>query len=195
MKLYPALKAAMGDWNYYIVRMKMREVAKEISFAGDVYEDRTLSDAIQRVLDESRAKQSIVRFLAKRDDRFFSSLVVAAVGGEPSWYAATMDPTVVPEMFTKSKQLQNSFGILTFDEDPRYYALDGQHRLKAIQLLVDGDADLPTPSGFADEQVSVLVVLKREETQTEDEWLRRYRRLFSSLNRYAKPTNKDTNII
>ena len=43
--------------------------------------------------------------------------------------------------------------------------------------------------------LSVIVVLREEHDVPEGEWMRRYRRLFSSLNRYAKPTDRDTNII
>ena len=45
MNLYPALQADMGSWKYYIVKMRMREVASEVLFATEVYEDRTLDDA------------------------------------------------------------------------------------------------------------------------------------------------------
>ena len=41
----------------------------------------------------------------------------------------------------------------------------------------------------------MIVVAREEQHRNEDIWLQRYRRLFSSLNRYAKPTDKDTNII
>ena len=52
----------MGDWDYYIVRVTMREVAREVQLASALWEDKTLSDAIQRVLDEPRVKQQIVNF-------------------------------------------------------------------------------------------------------------------------------------
>ena len=180
MQVYPAIKSRMGDWDYYIVRMTMREVAREVQLASDLWEDRTLSDAIQRVLDESRVKDQIVSFLARRDDRFFSSLVVAAIGGNPSF--ARID-----------SKFSNTFGELTFQVDPRYYALDGQHRLKAIQELIGNPR--AAPDGFGQEQLSVIVVVREEQDVDESLWLQRYRRLFSSLNRYAKPTDADTNII
>jgi len=180
MQLYPAIKAGMGDWDYYIVRMTMREVAREVQLASDLWEDKTLSDAIQRVLDESRVKQQIVNFLSRRDDRFFASLVVAAIGGNPTW-------TPIQSRFG------DSFGELSFESDPRYYALDGQHRLKAIQELLSDPAG--APPGFSDEQLSVIVVVREHQHVDDKLWLQRYRRLFSSLNRYAKPTDADTNII
>lgn len=180
MQLYPAIRARMGDWEYYVVRMTMREVAREVQLASDLWEDKTLSDAIQRVLDESRVKQQIVNFLSRRSDRFFASLVVAAIGGNPQWTAI-------------SSRFGETFGELSFEVDPRYYALDGQHRLKAIQELMADPAG--APPGFADEQLSVIVVVREHQSVDDGLWLQRYRRLFSSLNRYAKPTDADTNII
>lgn len=180
MQIYPAMKARMGDWDYYIVRMRMRDIAHEVQLASALWDDRTLSDAIQRVLDESRVKEGLVNFLARRDDRFFASLVVAAIGGSPSW-------TPIESRF------RDSFGELAFEEDPKYYALDGQHRLRAIQELMADQSG--APPGFGDEQMSVIVVVREHQGVDDDLWLQRYRRLFSSLNRYARPTGADTNII
>ncbi len=138
MRIYPAIRAQMGDWKYYIVRMKMREVAHEVKLAQDIYEDKTLSDAIQRILGQNLVKKEIVGYLARRPDRFFSSIVVAAMEGEPAWHPVEMDSSTVPTIFTSSSSLRESFGVLSFGDDPKYYALDGQHRVAAIKLLVDG---------------------------------------------------------
>ncbi len=54
---------------------------------------------------------------------------------------------------------------------------------------------MPAPQGFDNDLLAVIVVLREEHDVPEGEWMRRYRRLFSSLNRYAKPTDRDTNII
>lgn len=195
MRIYPAIRAQMGDWQYYIVRMKMREIAHEVQFAHDIYEDKTLSDAVQRVLLEKRVKTEIAQYLARRPDRFFSSIVVAAMEGEPVWSPVEMDENVVPKVLTTSSSLRDSFGVLSFGDEPKYYALDGQHRVAAIKLLIDRETDIQVPKGFDDDFLSVIVVLREEHDVPEGEWMRRYRRLFSSLNRYAKPTDKDTNII
>ncbi len=182
MQLYPAMRASMGDWTYYIVRMTMREVAHEVQLASELWTDATLSDAIQRTVDASRVKRELVKFLSRRDDRFFSSLVVAAIGGNPSWKPV-------------DSRFEEAFGELAFQVDPRYYALDGQHRLKAIKELMADPSG--APPRFASEQLSVIVVVREHQTADGDDrlWKQRYRRLFSSLNRYAKPTDGDTNII
>ena len=195
MRIYPAIRAQMGDWHYYIVRMKMREIAHDIKLAQDIYEDRTLSEAIQRELGERRVKKDLVGYLARRPDRFFSSIVVAALEGEPHWHPVEMDASVVPAIFSQSKSLNESFGVLSFGDEPKYYALDGQHRVAAIRLLVNDEADLAAPEDFDNDLLSVIVILREEQDMEDGEWMRRYRRLFSSLNRWTKKTDDDTNII
>lgn len=91
MIVFPAIKAKMGSWDYFMVKMSMRELSENVKFATDVYDDHTLSEAIQRVLNESRAKSSIASYLIKQRDRFFSSIVVAAIDGNPNWYPVTME--------------------------------------------------------------------------------------------------------
>lgn len=195
MRIYPAIRAQMGDWRYYIVRMKMREIAHEVQLAHDIYEDNTLSDAVQRSLGDRRVKKEIVGYLARRPDRFFSSIVVAAMDGNPIWHPVEMDESIVPNIFSQTASLSESFGVLCFGDEPKYYALDGQHRVAAIKLLANGQADFDPPEKFDEDLLSVIVVLREEHDVPKGEWLRRYRRLFSSLNRYAKPTDRDTNII
>lgn len=195
MQVYPAIKAHMGDWGYYIVKMRMREVANEVEFGSQVHNDFTLDQAIQRELNESRVKQDLVAYLTGRDDRFFASLVVAAIGGSPKFFPVSIADDPRFEMIAST--MEDSFGVLQFDGDQDYYALDGQHRLKAIKSLVHPDidsGDQNPPKNFANEEISVLMVVRPSESRDED-WLISYRRLFSSLNRYAKPTNSDTNII
>lgn len=197
MQLYPAIKAQMGDWNYYIVKMRMREVATEVKFGSEVHEDYTLDQAIQREIKESRVKKEIVSFLTHRSDRFFSSLVVAAIGGSPKFYPVSMSDDPQFEILADEPSLDQSFGVLRFSGNQNYYALDGQHRLKAIQTLLRPDDEserVDPPSGFENEEISVLMVIPPTEV-SDDDWLVSYRRLFSSLNRYAKPTDPDTNII
>ena len=91
--------------------------------------------------------------------------------------------------------MRDSFGVLSFGDEPKYYALDGQHRVAAIKLYWSADKlKSKLLQVFDDDLLSVIVVLREEHNVSEGEWMRRYRRLFSSLNRYVKPTGKDTNI-
>ena len=193
MQFYPALSAKMGSWDYFIVKMKMKDIVKEVHFASEIYENKTLDDAIQRTLKESRVKKEIVGYLGRRSDRFFSSIVVAALGGNPKF---TPVEIADDERFDLIRHgFDQAFGVLTFDGGQKYFALDGQHRLKSIKTLLEQqEDDLPeVPQGFPEEEISVIMLVRQEED--DDDFLRGYRRIFSSLNRYAKPTDPDTNII
>ena len=197
MRIYPAIKAKMGDWTYYIVKMRMREVAAEVKFGSEVHEDFTVDQAIQRSIAEGRVKKEIIAFLTSRSDRFFSSLIVAAVGGSPKFYPVSIADDPEFAVFADEESIEQSFGVLRFSGSQNYYALDGQHRLKAIKTLLqpeDESERVDPPRDFENEELSVLMVIRPADS-TEESWLASYRRLFSSLNRYTKPTDRDTNII
>ena len=192
---FPALKAHMGDWQYYNVKMSMQELAGSIELAQDVYDDHTLSDAMQRVLGESRAKGDIARYLISNDGRFFSAIVIAVKDGDPQFYPVTMDDDPRFALLKGDRRLAETFGVIQFNGEQTYYALDGQHRLAAIQAVLDPQGDLyaDRPNGFENEEVSVILVIATEDDQTE--WRVKHRRLFGNLNRHAKPTDHCTNII
>ena len=116
--------------------------------------------------------------------------------GNPNWYPVTMEDDPRFSLFAGDARLRESFGVLSFDGTQDYYALDGQHRLKAIKALLDPTSELAgrTPPEFKNEEVSVLVVVPRS-TENMNEFMVRYRRLFGNLNRYAKPMDNVTNII
>ena len=186
----------MGRWHYFIVKMTMRELAESVKFAAAVYDDRTLDDAIQRALNETRVKRDLITYLVGQPDRFFSSVVVAALEGNPQWYPVSIEDDERLAVFRGDARLNDSFGVLSFDGTQDYYAIDGQHRLAAVKALVDTNSDVSVdaPPGFKNEEISVIVVVP-EEAESHDEFMERYRRLFGNLNRYAKTTDDVTNII
>ena len=204
--MYPAIKATMGRWNYYIVKLKVSDLAKEVELSSEVHQDRTLDEAIQREIDSSRARQNLVVYLHDREDRFLNSIVVAALGGSPTFTPLHLAESPENNVF-RALQVDQSFGVLTFAGGQKYYALDGQHRLAAIKAILQ-------PTGkkddfareyvseafrqlFRDEEISVIMVVQDPGTDqsVRDEVLKDYRRLFSSLNRYARATEESTNII
>ena len=191
-QIYAALKMSMGLWEYYSVKMKMSEVASEIKFASEVNDDKTLDNAIQREIAKSRAGTQIVDYLVKNEERFFNSLVVAALDGNPEFMPVSLKDD--PRFELVKNKFQDTFGILSFDDTIKTYALDGQHRLYAIKNLIENRVDRNAPPGFTEETINVIFVVPKEDT-TRDDFLKSYRRLFSSLNRHAKSTAANTNII
>jgi DNA sulfur modification protein DndB len=197
MKIFPGVQAHMGRWTYYIVKMSMRDLASNVMFAQ---EGTSLEETLQRTLKESRAKTEIVAYLQKQPDRFFNSIVIAAEGGDPKWFPVSMANDPALALLQDAPLLKDSFGVLRFDGNERYYALDGQHRLKAIGELTKAESPsyVNRPVGFENEEISVVLVVPGMSPGFEEnpvEFRRRFRRLFGHLNRYAKPMDMATTII
>ena len=194
MKLYPALRWQMGSWNNYTVKMSARELSASMKYASEVYEDLTLDRAIQRIMNEGAVRREIAEYLKRQPDRFLSSIVVAAIEGNPSFYPLEIINDSQPAMFHEDACLNESLGVLKFDGTQKYYALDGQHRLSAIKALLDRTNPLSdgVPEDFENDELSVIVIVPSHE---DSDFMQKYRRLFSNLNRHAKPTDKVTNII
>src|ERR1700678_7768 len=87
----PALRAHVGDWEYYICTMKYAEVRKQVSFAYELSNNQDLNSIIQRGI--SQRTKDIVKYLRTNDHRFLGALIVACWGGNPQYVQLEMaDP-------------------------------------------------------------------------------------------------------
>lgn len=175
--LIPALKARVGDWNYYICVMKYAQIKKQIEFAHDLGGNVDLGKLIQRGISE-RTKD-ITEYLLKSEHRFLGAIIVAAWGGDPKYLSVEMD-----NANGVLDGLDNAFGVLTFDDSVRYFALDGQHRLKAIIDAVKIDPVL------GNEEICVILVSHYDT----DDGRKKTRRLFSNINKNARKTTAGEDI-
>jgi DNA sulfur modification protein DndB len=178
----PALKAQMGDWQYYVTVMKLGKIARECRLADEIHANKDLDDLIQRAIQD-RVQKEMVPYLLNESQRFYGALVVAVYGGDPEFSEVKVKDGhhLIDDNEDRSSY---GFGLLRFDGSQIYYALDGQHRLKSIQEAIAQNPDL------AKEEITVII-LKHENSK---DGLERTRRLFSTLNRRAKPTSSGMNI-
>lgn len=179
--LYPALRGRFGDWAYYSVLMTLEQVASRVSYARDIHESERYSDWIQRELDGERRLQ-IAGYLRDNPDRFFNSLVVAVYQGDPEWLPFENVRPAHGE-FNPAEMTDTaaySLGYLRLTGEERLFALDGQHRLAGIKEAVEVDTDL------GDDEISVIFVAHH----SSPEGLRRTRKLFTTLNKTARPVKK-----
>ncbi|HXB72718.1 MAG TPA: DNA sulfur modification protein DndB [Candidatus Acidoferrales bacterium] len=175
--LIPALSAKVGGCEYYICTMKYAEVARQVGFAHELGGNDDLSTMIQRTIS-ARTKE-ITDYLLASPHRFLGSLIVAARGGSPEYTHFAMDDP--DDLLTG---IDRGFGVLTFDGTQQYFALDGQHRLRAIKDAIKLDPEI------GKEDVCVLLV---SHFDTED-GRTKTRRLFTNINRNAKVTTSAENI-
>ena len=173
----PAFEADVGDWKYYICKMKYAEVDRSVRFAHELGGNRDLSTLIQRGLSDRT--RDIARYLLESEHRFLGSLIVAAWGGMPEY-----TPLQMEDANSLLMGLDQGFGVLTFDGTHSFFALDGQHRLRAIKDAVAADPELGS------EDICVLLVLHHD-TEAGRE---RTQRLFTNINRNAKATTSAENI-
>jgi len=182
----PALRGIMGDWVYYSCLLSLRELSSRVDYAKEIHTNKNLSDMIQRQL-EKRRSVLISEYLRTQPERFFNSLVVATYGGQPNWHALSdvRNKANNEEIKDLSEMTIASVGFLTLSGDEKLFALDGQHRLAGIKKAVTNSLN----HDF-DDEVSVLLVEHKDTRKG----LERTRRLFTTLNKNAKPVSKSDTI-
>lgn len=186
--VFPALRGVMGDWVYYTCLIDLPTFAERVDYADDIHTSTQLSDMIQRQLQENRADE-IAEYLQTQSERLFNSLVVATYGGNPNWHALSRvnrPGDSVEELANLTEDTLASIGFLTLRGDERLFAIDGQHRLAGIKKAVTQGLSQDDPV----DQLPVVFVAHK----TDQIGLQRTRRLFTTLNKTAKPVSKGDTI-
>ena len=175
-----SLRGTIGDWVYYPCLMKFRDIAERVDLAKEIYQSETLSDLVQRELRRKRGKE-IKTYIIQQDQRFFNSLIVAVFEGNPNWYGITnlrpndkLDVSQVPD------EIIERIGILRLSGTEQLFALDGQHRLVGIKEALKENPEL------GDDELAVIFIAH----ETDSVGRERSRRLFTTLNKNAKPVSK-----
>lgn len=177
----PALRATMGDWVYYISFMSMGDIAARVSVVNDIHSSSSLKEWLQRGLTDNSEK--IAEYLLGQEQRLFNAIVVGTYGGHPNWHEISVtarDFAEVPE------NTEGKIGLLELRGDETLFAIDGQHRVRGIAEAVVKNKALKT------EEVCTIFIrgVISSRRDHDPDGFQRTRRLFSTLNRYAKPVRK-----
>ena len=173
MKL-PVIRGHVGDWRYYTGVMKFKEIEEIVTPSVDEFcNPSCLNDLLQRQLTENY--KSIVKYLLSEKQRFFNAIVLAIYDGDPKWLEIE---------FSEEYEEYNNVGFLAFNEDLKVFPVDGQHRVKGIIEALKENRELE------DEEVPVIFIAHKND----DAGKRRTRKLFSTLNRRAKPVGDNYQI-
>lgn len=177
--LLPALRGFIGDWVYYSCLMPIPELAARVEYAQDIHNDNALSKMIQRSLEGQRAEH-IALYLEKTKERFFNSLVLATYDGCPEWLEINNFKATNNENLNEllNEDINDTIGFLSLSGQERIFAVDGQHRLAGIKKAISNK------SKFGEERLPVIFIAHSEKKRE------RTRRLFTTLNKTAKPVKK-----
>lgn len=177
----PALIAGMGDWTYYISFMSIGEVAERVSIVQDIHHESALKQLLQRGLTKNAEK--IASYLQMQEQRFFNAIVVGTYGGKPQWHEVAVRQLGRPDF---EGGLEGALGFLELTGEETLFAIDGQHRVAGIKKAIREEPNL------GEEEIAVIFVRGVAAGKREDdpEGYQRTRRLFTTLNRNAKPVQK-----
>lgn len=173
MKL-PVVRGHIGDWGYYTGVMKFKEVEKIVTPSVDQFcNPSCLNDLLQRQLTDNY--KSIVHYLLSEKQRFFNAIVLAIYDGDPKWLEIE---------FGEEYEEYFNVGFLAFNERVKVFPVDGQHRVKGIIEALKENRDIEN------EEVPVIFIAHKNDIEGK----RRTRKLFSTLNRRAKPVGDNYQI-
>ncbi len=167
----PAIRGAIGDWTYYVCTLTFRQVATYVEkIDGQLHRSKGLRDLIQRSLTKNF--EEIRDYVLNQNERFFNALVLGVYNGIPNW--------VEVELNFGTEEFFN-LGLLDFPGNEKIFPIDGQHRVEGIKAALSHNANLQ------EEKVAVIFVGHK----SDEAGMQRSRRLFTTLNRYAKPVTMD----
>lgn len=187
--LLPAIRTKVGDWITYVTAMSFEKVKQLIKAPDEIHERKALADWIQREVIDTHAK-AISEYILHTPQRFLGSLIIGVYDGEPNWaplnVKLTNNPLEINEVQYES--IEGKLGLLHLSGEEKLFAIDGQHRVAGIKMALS--TSQPDQRLLSDE-VSVIFVAHDETTLSGKI---RTRRLFTTLNKKAKPVSKTATI-
>jgi DNA sulfur modification protein DndB len=181
----PAIKGKMGSTDFFEAKMPARELVHGVRPARDLDEWASMSidERLQREPDKKRIQTEIAPYIARDPDRFFGSVLVLVYKGEVHFESIKELGSKVPAAY---RSVAADIGFLTIDGGA-LVVLDGQHRLLALQHVIQGDVDGPERDKVPSDDVNVIFIKHEENRKT--------RKIFNKVNRYAKKTSRGDDII
>lgn len=100
--------------------------------------------------------------------------------GEAEWFPVEVNKSVTLKDVKLEERQATAFGLLRISGNEDIFAIDGQHRVEGIREALSQNDRLAT-----EEQTVIFVAHK-----SSDKGRERTRRLFTTLNKFAKPVSK-----
>jgi DNA sulfur modification protein DndB len=165
----PAIRGILGDIIYYTSSFTFKQIAERVKKVDqELHTSSSLKDQLQRSLTNNY--ESITDYILSQKEHFFNALVLAVYDGDPVWNEI--------EVGFKGEDFFN-MGFLRLNGEEKIFPVDGQHRVEGIKDAIKKDPSLE------DETIAVILIGHHKDK----EGMEKTRRIFSTLNRYAKPVS------
>lgn len=163
----PAIRGSLGKLTYYTATFTFQQIAERVKIAEDeLHTSNSLREQLQRTLTDNYI--SIKNYILTQKEHFFNALVLAIYDGDPTWNELE---------FEYNNNRYNSMGFLHLNGEERIFPVDGQHRVEGIKSALKENPKLK------DETITVIFIGHHNTKEGKE----KTRRIFSTLNRYAKP--------
>lgn len=170
-KQIPALRGKIGEWTYYLATLTFNEVNQYVKKIDDeLHTSDKLSELIQRSISSNYIE--IKKYLLSQEERFFNALVLAVYDGSPNWIEVELN---------YGEEEYFNLGFLSLSGKEKIFPVDGQHRVEGIKAAIKEKPELGS------DRVPVIFVGHSKTA----EGMTKSRRLFTTLNRYAKKVTWD----
>jgi len=181
----PAITGRLGNTEYFETTMKVRDLLHSVRPPKEMdrWANFSIEERMQREPDEKRIKTQLAPYIAKNPDRFFGSIIVLVYEGDITFERMSDLTKNLPAAYRKNAQ---RIGIITIDGGT-LIVLDGQHRLLALRMVHQGQILGDFAADVGEDEVCVVFIRFEDNVKT--------RRIFNTVNRYAKQTSRGDNII
>jgi len=181
--ILPCLRGVTGSWVYYTSLMSVAQINDWILSSKDIREAKSLDEILQRDLHDRKKK--ISKYLQNNDRRFFNSLIIGVFKGLPNWIEFDLSKTQkLVGSHDEFENLKESIGLLIFSGDEEMFAIDGQHRVAGIKIAYEEELKKKKEERvLTDDQFPVVFVAHIDD----ENGRKRTRKLFSDINKNAKP--------
>ena len=165
----PALRGKIGGLTYYVTTLTFKQISENVvKIQDELHESKVLQDLIQRSITKNYL--SIKSYILNQPEVFFSSIVLAVYDDYPDWQ----------EIEVKYDNEETfKMGLLDFPGRHTIFPVDGQHRVEGIKEALKVDETV------GQHEIGVIFIGHSESPEEK----RKTRRLFTTLNRYAKPVS------
>lgn len=183
--ILPAIRCNVGDWIYYVTSLTFEDIVAYIKDPDEIHERKRLAEWIQREIIESHA-DSIAIYIQEVKQRFLGAIIIGVYGGNPDWTPLEIKNGSNPLEVSheQMEKVEGKLGLLHLSGNEKLFAIDGQHRVAGIRKALE---KISRDSDIRQEDVCAIFVA-HDDSSTAGKI--RTRRLFTTVNKKAKPISK-----